>query len=221
MEPSTRKVVQRSPAHTVRLLHLPHLQPEAIEADSSVERDFVHCAALFPNVASIKSQPFKLNLPSGKKYTPDYLVTFQDGSRAVVEVKPEKFVASFHAHFEQVRLKLSTSGIPFLLALDNVLRREGLAERALYIRRYAKGACDAEAMHKCKALLEQVGDHGLSVKELTQAGVTQATMLYMVTRRQVLLSADLHYEGNAKVRLFNQSVSGESHAIRFADWLDA
>lgn len=221
MEPSSRKVVRRSPAHTVRLQHLPHLQPDAIEADSSVERDFVHCAALFPTVTSIRSQPFKLVLPTGRKYTPDYLVTFLDGSRAVVEVKPAKFVASFQEHFEQVRLKLSASGIPFLLALDTVLRREGLAERALYIRRYAKGGCDAEAMHKCKALLERMGGRGVSVNELTEAGVSQATILYMVTRHQLLLSADLRYEGNAKVRLFKQSVSGKNHAIRFANWLDA
>ena len=110
MEPSSRKVVHRSPAHSVRSLNVPHLQPEPIEADSSVERDFVHCAALFPAVSSISSQPFKLTLPIGK-YTPDYLVTFTDGSRAVVEVKPEEFIADFQQKFDQARLKLESTSI--------------------------------------------------------------------------------------------------------------
>ena len=70
MQPATRKVVHRSPAHTVRLLNLPHLQDEAIEADSSVERDFVHCAALFTLTRAIKAQPFKLSLKASS-YTPD------------------------------------------------------------------------------------------------------------------------------------------------------
>src|SRR5256885_13315536 len=79
MQPATRKVVHRSPAHTVRLLNLPHLQDEAIEADSSVERDFVHCAALFTLTRAIKAQPFKLSLKASS-YTPDFAVKFADGS---------------------------------------------------------------------------------------------------------------------------------------------
>ena len=74
MQPATRKVVHRSPAHTVRLLNLPHLQDEAIEADSSVERDFVHCAALFTLTRAIKAQPFKLSLKASSYWAAAGLV---------------------------------------------------------------------------------------------------------------------------------------------------
>lgn len=219
MEPSSRKVVHRSPTHTVRSLNLPHLQTAAIEADSSVERDFVHCAALFPAVTSISSQPFKLTLSVGT-YTPDYLVTFTDGSRAVVEVKPEEFIDDFQEKFDQARLKLAEFDMPFLLARDTVLRREGLMERALFVRRYAKGCVSADAAQRCLELLESKGD-ALSMKELCEAGIDRATVLHMVTRRKLLLSADLQYGDDAKVQLFTQPDRGESHAIRFANWLDA
>lgn len=219
MEPSSRKVVHRSPAHTVRTINLPHFQPQPIEADSSVERDFVHCAALFPAAVSISSQPFKLTLSVGA-YTPDYLVTFKDGSRAVVEVKPEEFVENFQEKFEQARLKLAEFGMSFLLARDTVLRREGLADRALFVRRYAKGGAGANDIQRCLELLEGAGG-ALSMKELNGAGIGLATILFMVTRRQLLTSADLQYGDDATVQLFPPTDLGGSHAIRFANWLDA
>lgn len=219
MEPTSRKVVHSSPTHTVRLLNLPHLQPDAIEADSAVERDFVHCAALFPAVTSINSQPFKLTLVAGT-YTPDYLVVFKDGSRAVVEVKPEEFVENFQEKFDQARLKLAEFGMPFLLARDTVLRRDGLADRALFVRRYAKGGASANDMQRCLEILESAG-RALSIKELNGAGISRSTILFMVTRRQLLISADLQYGGDATVQLFPPTDLGESHAIRFANWLDA
>lgn len=219
MEPSSRKVVHRSPAHTVRLLNLPHLQSEPIEADSSVERDFVHCAALFPAVTSITSQPFKLNLPAGT-YTPDYLVVFRDGSRAVVEVKPEKFVENFQHKFDQAKQKLAEVGMLFLVARDAVLRRDRLAERALFVRRYAKGGASLDAINGCLELIENSGGV-LTVKQLCETGITLSTILYMVTHRQLQISADLKYGADAKVQLFSQTDQGECHAIRFANWLDA
>jgi len=79
MKPTTRKVVHRAPWRKARLINLPHLQSEAIEADSTYERDFVYRAALFPYLKAIQSQPFKLTL-EGKGYTPDFLLCFQDES---------------------------------------------------------------------------------------------------------------------------------------------
>lgn len=69
MEPSKRKVVHRAPAHTVRLIHLPHLQPTPVEADSSLERDFVQIVALFLFTHCIEHQPFSL---AERQYTPDF-----------------------------------------------------------------------------------------------------------------------------------------------------
>ena len=59
-----RKVVTRSPARTVRLLHLPGLFKAPVECESSLERDFVYRASLCPGVADIRHQPFQLTLAS-------------------------------------------------------------------------------------------------------------------------------------------------------------
>ena len=59
------------------------------------------------------------------------------------------------------------------------------------------------------------------MKELREAGVSRSTILYMVTRRQLLISADLQYGDDAKVQPFSPTDLGERHAIRFANWLDA
>ena len=74
--PATRKVVTRSPGHTVRSINLSHLQPTAIEADSSLERDFIYVALGFPLLKEITHQPFKLKLDAGF-YTPDFFVRFK------------------------------------------------------------------------------------------------------------------------------------------------
>jgi hypothetical protein len=59
MEPSTRGVVHRSPWDTFRILNLWDLQPEAIQAESSAERDFAHCAALFNYTQRLAFQPLE------------------------------------------------------------------------------------------------------------------------------------------------------------------
>ncbi len=115
--PATRKVVTRSPGHTVRSINLPHLQPKAIEADSSLERDFVYLTIAFPFLKTIAHQPFELSLEAGS-YTPDFLVDFKDGSRIVIEVKPESKMEGFAEKLAQAEVQLRDRGIEFLVAHD-------------------------------------------------------------------------------------------------------
>lgn len=218
MEPSTREVVQRSPWRSVRLLNLPHLQPEAIEAETSLERDFVHCAALFNYTQKLAFQPFKLSLPLGT-YTPDFLVMFRDGSRAVVEVKADYFLESSHDLLEQAKAELHKHGLSYIVATDFLLRHDGLAERALYIRRYAKGASNEREWNIATSLLEGKNT-GLPVGALVASGASLPTLLHAVCHRRLQLSADLQYEGAATFTLPADDLGG-SHAIRFASWLGA
>ena len=127
--PAKRKVVTRSPGHTVRSINLPHLQPKAIEADSSVERDFVYLAIAFPLLKTITHQPFELSLEAGS-YTPDFLVEFKDGSRIVVEVKPESKMGGFAEKLAQAKVQLAERGVAFIVAQDTLLRRDDIELRA-------------------------------------------------------------------------------------------
>lgn len=219
MEPATRKVVQRSPAHTVRLLHLPYFQDDPIEAESSVERDFVHVAALHPRAVEIKHQPFKLTLACGT-YTPDFLVRFRDGSKAVVEVKPESRVRAHEELFAQAREALVRHGLLFMVARDTMLRKEQMASRALKIRRYGKGGFSAL---ECSRALELVseGGEGLRMDRLLKAGVSRSLVLHLIAHRRLVTTPDLRIDDEALITLPAFSYTGERDAVCFARWLDA
>ena len=219
MAPGTRKVVTRSPGHTVRAIHLPHLQQTAIEADSSLERDFVYVALAFPLLKTIKHQPFELELDAGR-YTPDFLAEFKDGSMAVIEVKPASKLNGFAEKLAQAEAKLAAHSIAFILARDTMLRRDGLERRAKQIRRYAKGRYpNSEQALVIDALRNATV--GLPIKGILDLGVQKATLLHMVSRQQLEVSSDLDFGDDAIVRLPIMHNKEGNHAIRFAGWLDA
>jgi hypothetical protein len=219
MKKSTRKVVRRSPSHTVRLLHLPHLQKEPVEADSALERDFVHIAALFSSTVSITHQPFKL-VWEDASYTPDFLVCFKDGSQLVVEVKPVPHVEKYRPLFDRAAAKLNGRQTPFLVVTDQHLRTESRTANALLIRRYAKTSFPAD---DCERALQRVNEStaGISVAELCSiAGVCRELILHLVAWHRLALSADLSFGPEARV--FKVQNSKEtSNALLFTSWIDA
>lgn len=219
MEPAKRKVVQRSPAHTVRLIPLPHLQEQPVEADSSVERDFVHIASLYQGIKSIKHQPFTLTLGSGS-YTPDFLVQFQDQSKAVVEVKPTSEVPKYEELFAQAKEQLAQHGVLFMVARDTVLRKDSMAQRAINIRRYAKTLCHFQEQERALDLVQQ-HPTGVSIRKLMQARITIPTLYYLIAHRRLQADDQLNTEDDAIVSLPKPHSLEASHAVCFAQWLDA
>lgn len=216
--PATRKVVTRSPGHTVRAINLPHLQPKAIEADSSLERDFVYLTIAFPFLKTIAHQPFELSLEAGS-YTPDFLVDFKDGSRIVIEVKPESKMEGFAEKLAQAEVQLRDRGIEFLVAHDTLLRRDDIEQRAKRIRRYAKGQYPAAEQELVIQSL-QSAQHGLSFKSLVSLGAQKVTILHMISHQKLQVNSNLDIDDDAIVQLpitFNEE---GSHAIRFANWLN-
>jgi len=216
---STRKVVHRSPSHTVRLLHLPHLQKEPVEADSALERDFVHIAALFSWTVSIAHQPFKLSWEDAS-YTPDFLVCFKDGSQLVVEVKPASHVAKYRTLFDRAAAKLNGRQTPFLVVTDEHLRAESRTANAMLIRRYAKSSFPAD---DCERVLRCVSEStsGISMAELcSSAGVRREVILYLVAWHRLALSGDLSFGPEARVFKVQNSME-KSNALLFTSWIDA
>lgn len=218
MKPSTRKVVTRSPGHTVRLLSLPHLQPEpvGVEADSGLERDFVHLAALFPWIVSIQHQPFLLELESGS-YTPDFLLAFKDGSRAVAEVKPKALLNPHLRKLEEAEKRLLEHGLYFFIALDLHIQKEGRADRALRIRRYAKSRMDAEQIQRAHRMVQDFG--AVRVEQLQASGIGVEVLSFLLTRRRIEVEPDLRFEPKTVVRVPDRPTNGEPDAIRFGQWL--
>ena len=216
---TTRKVVTRSPGHTVRAINLPHLQTRAIEADSSLERDFVYLALAFPLLKTIIHQPFELSLDAGN-YTPDFLVEFNDVSRIVIEVKPVSNMARYEEKLTQAKLQLAEHGIMFFVAHDSLLRRDGIERRAKLIRRYAKGNYSIVQQEVVRQSLLK-SPIGSSIKTLIELGVQRTTILHMVSHQKLLVSSDLQIDDDALVQLPITFTEEGSHAIRFANWLNA
>lgn len=219
MKPAKRKVVQRSPAHTVRLLHLPHLQEAPVEADSSVERDFVLIASLYPSIKSIQHQPFTLTLGAGS-YTPDFLLQFQDMSKTVVEVKPTSKIPQFESVFAQAKEQLAQHRMVFMVARDTLLRKDHMAERAMKIRRYAKNRCHAKDQERALNMLQQ-HPAGLPIGRMLQSQVSQATLFYLIAHRRIAVDAELNIDDDAIISLPKAQPKEVCHALHFAQWLDA
>jgi hypothetical protein len=216
--PATRKVVTRSPGHTVRSINLPHLQPKAIEADSSLERDFVYLTIAFPFLKTIAHQPFELSLEAGS-YTPDFLVDFKDGSRIVIEVKPESKMEGFAEKLAQAEVQLRDRGIEFLVAHDTLLRRDDIEQRAKRIRRYAKGQYPAAEQERVLQSL-QSAQRGLSFKSLLSLGAQKVTILHMISHQKLQVNSNLDIDDDSVVQLPTTFNKEGSHAIRFANWLN-
>lgn len=222
MEPSTREVVKRSPSHTVRLIPLAYLQREPVEADSSLESDFIHTAARYAYLLTMQHQPFKLNFEDSS-YTPDFLLTFKDGSRLVVEVKPADKVHGYRELFDKASRKLQAAGYYFLVADDKTIRRDDRADNARVIRRYSKTACRPNEQARILALLEGCKD-GICIADLEQMHGVRKTELYCLIARNLLCTLPLlSLSDSAKVFIPHTSEKdgGINHAVQFAGWFDA
>lgn len=224
MKPSKRKVISRSPSHTVRLIHLPHVQSEPVEADSNPERYFVHIAALYPFIHKIRDQPFTLEL-GDKRYTPDFLLEFKDGSRLVVEVKPESRMKEYQELFIKAAAKLSANGYEFLVAKDIDITRDDLASRALRIRRYCKTSFNAQACKRVLRIVES-SKRGVAMSELIQVHrINQEVILHLIGYHQLCTNNNLSIDDRAIVKStkkLKQEIANEyqSYAIHFGSWFD-
>lgn len=224
MKPSTRKVISRSPSHTVRLISLPHVQPESVEADSNPERFFVHIAALYPFIRKITDQPFKLDLGENT-YTPDFLLEFVDDSRLVAEVKPASRISEYEELFAKASKKLNAHGYEFLVAKDVDITRDELAARALRIRRYCKTRFNPEACERAVRIVE-ASKRGVAISELIKVHrISREIIMHLIGYHQLCTDNNLSIDDHAIVnstQKFKQEVDHEyqSHAIHFRNWFD-
>lgn len=61
----------------------------SVAFESSLERDFITLMLFEPDTLDIEEQPVRIQLPQGRHYTPDFLVTRQGRPPLLVEIKPE------------------------------------------------------------------------------------------------------------------------------------
>ncbi|MDQ0084495.1 hypothetical protein J2W35_004864 [Variovorax boronicumulans] len=222
MEPDSpapvRKVVSRSPVRTVRRLNLPGIFDRPVECESSLERDFVLRAALCPDVARLQHQPFRLELPSGRRYTPDFLATYRSGARLVIEVKQEARTERFAEIFDQARSLLAARGIDFLVLTEVQIRHERVHERAAMVLRYRKMTVGPAVRER---ILARLAEHpeGLTLLVLQeQCNVARTDVLSLAAARAIRVSNVIALDDES--RFFPDIPMETNHEVRLENWFD-
>ena len=187
-----RKVVHRSPHRSVGILACSWIQEHAIEYESQLERRFLQQALILPIIKRVMHQPFRLEyLLEGKTHTyvPDFLVHFVDGTKAVIEIKPEKFLKGHRHKLEEAERILAEKDVPFLVITDAEIDDGVKAANASYLLRFARGSASVQAKERCLQALH-VSNGALSLEHLIlQAEVSEAEILHFVGRATLSLNA--------------------------------
>ncbi|MGC4366742.1 Tn7 transposase TnsA N-terminal domain-containing protein [Hydrogenophaga sp. R2] len=214
----TRKVVTRAPHREVGLVNASWLLDHAVEHESHLEKRFIMVALSCPVVEDIVHQPFEVWLGDDKthRYTPDFRITFADGSRVVIEVKPEVFLKENQQLLTAVKNHMASIGHSFLVVTDKQIDAHGLSSRALLLMRYGRMQISpAEALH-CRKLFEEYFHGDAAIKDIIEAGVSESVVWNMVATHQLRVPSGLNINTDERVEI-NQREE-DCHAF-FCTWL--
>lgn len=197
----TRKVVTRSPHREVGVVNASWLLDHDIEHESHLERRFIMIALSCPVLLDIEHQPFEIWLGPDKthKYTPDFLITLADGSKVVIEVKPEVFLDEHRVRLDAARVHLSGMGYPFLVVSDKHIDAHGLSSRAILLMRYGRLFVSSTETLECRRILEEQFNGSASVKDLVEHGVSESAIWNLVATHQFRVPAGLSISDNENV----------------------
>ncbi|MDR7308225.1 TnsA endonuclease N-terminal domain-containing protein [Rhodoferax saidenbachensis] len=215
--PAARQVVTRSPKRNVGLINCPWFQDRPIEHESRLEKHFVLRAMLFPGLKSIKHQPFSMTLLNhGKRYTPDFLLTFSNGERLVFEIKRAERIKQQKERLGEISQLCNEAGLRFFIVHQGQIEGQRRAERAALIRKYA--------MHDlAPALVQSVTEHvrqrkaGVSVQALKKKfGISQEQVFAMVAHRHIATNKELHLSDDDLLVSTSSEINDAS--IQFGSW---
>lgn len=213
MKPSTRRIVTRSPSRTVRIINLREILDAPVEAESSLEADYVLRSAFGPGKKKIIHQPFKLPV-SPKGYTPDFLeVTEEVDERAVVEVKLEKEVAKYTDLFDRAAEYLLPRNYKFYVLTEKHLRRDGIEERVRLLRRYAKAVFHSDERKRALDTLSGY-PQGLAIGSLMRkARVSRELIVHLIAWKLLFAGHGLQLAKSAIVILPRGALQDASMTI--------
>jgi TnsA endonuclease N terminal len=199
-EKSARKVVTRSPQRKVGYINCRWFQHERIEHESQLEKRFVQCALLCPKLVHIKSQPFKIQIGRKSTYTPDFLLTFEDGTKLIIEVKIQAKVARYAEKFRIVQNILNAKGHLFFVLTELDIDRFRQSLIAAEILRYGKSEFDVALLRTVMDVMANQVEKDVVVKELAQlSDCSNEVIFHLIAKRQLMLHADDYLNADARV----------------------
>ncbi len=195
-----RKVITRSPRRKVGYINCKWFQNERIEHESQLEKRFVQCALLCPRLLSIKSQPFKIQISKKSTYTPDFLLTFDDGSIIVVEVKIQAKVARNVEKFNIAHSMLKAKDFEFFVLTELEIDRYRQSLIAAEILRYAKSEFALPVMQSVMNKMANNVEKYISIKDLAQLSDCSNEVIYhLIANRQLTLHPSDYLSAEARV----------------------
>jgi hypothetical protein len=214
----TRKVVTRAPHREVGIVNASWLLNHEVEHESHLEKRFIMVALSCPVVVDIIHQPFSVWLGPNQtlKYTPDFLITFADGNKGVIEVKPEVFLKENQKRLAAAKAHLTALGYSYMVVTDRHIDAHGLSSRALLLMRYGRLFISALDSLKCRQLLEEEFSGSAMVRDLVEAGASEAAVWNLVARHQFKVPKGLNISNQESVSI-NHSEE-DCHAF-FCTWL--
>ena len=148
-----------------RRTHITGFQPvqhKAVEHESALERDFVLLTQFRDPGAELVSQPETIHfLESGtsRRYTPDFLVSWSDGRRELVEIKYRADLrtqwSNLRPAFEAARDWAHASGATFRIATERGIRGAEL-ENALRLIPLRSAPLDVAACNAVMSALKSL-----------------------------------------------------------------
>jgi hypothetical protein len=213
MKPA-RKVVTRSPHRSVGYVACAGIDGSHAEHESSLEKSFVLIANVCSCVKGLGPQPFRIEWRDSedkvRTYVPDFQVHFNDGSKAVIEVKPEKFVAKNRELFQAATKHLARANQNFYVLTDKQLT-PARTDTALLMRRYRRTALPADQVEHATRLVTD----GLSWTEAQSSAVPLHVWYGLLGQRLVHIKvADLQ----ATTRLFLGRGEEHDSQVQFQRW---
>jgi hypothetical protein len=215
--PPARQVVTRSPKRNVGLINCPWFQDRPIEHESRLEKHFVLRAMLFPGLVTIQHQPFSMTLLNhGKRYTPDFLLTFSNGESLVFEVKRAERVKEQKERLGEITRLCNGAGLRFFVVHQGQIEGQRRAERAALLRKYA-------LQDLSPTLIQAVTEHvqsrkaGVSLQAIKKKfGVSQEQMLSMLARRLIAINKGLCLSDDDLVFPVHLEINDAS--VQFGSW---
>lgn len=219
MQPSTRRIVSRSPARTARLMCAGGLLKHQVEGESSLEADFVRRTALCPIAGQVVSQPFTLPVSVGG-YTPDYAVYPTDGGPPFVfELKIESKVQANTDLFNAARNYLLRSECGFYVLTEKHLRNQKINERAQLLVRYAKAKHDQKCMVELLKIIRDA-EQAITIGALVlNHGVNRQLIYHLIATKHLTTGAELLVGDMDQVSVANARGMGNEDFFNY--WFDS
>lgn len=215
--PPARKVVTRSPKRTVGLINCPWFQDKPIEHESRLEKHFVYRALLMPGLATIEHQPFKLLIPNTRQsYTPDFLLTFNDGHALVVEVKRSERIKALKDRLDLIAVLLAKRGLSFFVVHQGQIDGDFRAQRAGLVRRYAMHSVRIDQIQHVIAFVNRYPT-GVSIGRLIAVlKIAEYQLYHLVARRYIATDRRLSLSPDDLVYPIQKEITNAAH--QFGNW---